>query len=311
MPANTPNRGYPYPLPDDAIADYPALGRSLAEQLDGELVLPPGNAAGDVLTWSGSEWVPVAGVATVSAPTPTVAPTFVGPVNAGATVTRGAGVWAGNPVPGVTWEWLLNDVQAQLGGDTYTLPADSSGKTLKLREHATNSIGTGSSEVASAVNVGIQGSWEATRTFLDQNPHQGASTPGGDGTWYSLPWASNPDNAGDAATTPAVLVADQWGKGLTDALTLPAVGTYRFEYSFRMPNDWNVGYSGDAGGRGSRLLIGGVAYAQEQNNNENMGGSIDIPGLAAGASAYLQMAGGATGKSPRPNNIRLRITHLA
>lgn len=307
MPANTPKLGYPYPLPDDAISDYPALGQSLAEQLDAELVLPPGNAVGDVLTWSGSVWIPVAGIASVGPPAASAPPTIVGAVNAGASVARGAGVWTGNPPPGVTWEWLLNDGLVQSGGDNYVIPADASGKTLKLRETATNPIGSSSAEVTSGIGVGIQGSWEATRAFLDLAAHQGP-----DGTWNTLPWASNPDNAGDEATTPALLVADQWGIGLVDNIVLPATGTYRFEFHMEFPDNWTHGSSGDVGGIGSRLWLGSPAfsYGEVQDNNRTQDRTMDVAGLGAGTPVWVQWSGGATGKAPRPNNIRLRITHL-
>lgn len=305
MPDSTPIRGLPFPLPEDAITDYPALGRQLAELLDSWLELPPGNAAGDVLTWNGSRWVAVAGVATVSPPAATSPPTFVGAVNAGATVTRGPGVWTGNPTPAIAWEWLLNGVIVQAGGDTYAIPADAAGKTLKLREHATNDFGASSAEATSAINVGIQGSWEATRAFLDQAAHQYPDS------WGVIPWASNPDNAGDNPTTPAVLVADQWAQGLTDNLVIPAAGTYRFEWHMEFPDNWYTGSSGDVNSIGSRIKVGGVVNGQVVDNNRTQDRTLDWPGLTAGHPIRLEWSGGATGKAPRPNNVRLRVTHLA
>jgi len=300
MPADTPKRGYPYPLPDDAIADYPALGRSLAELLDGELPLPPGNAAGDVLTWNGNQWVPVAGIANVSPPTATQPPSIVGAVNSGATVTRGAGVWAGNPVPVVSWAWLIDGAQVQAGGDTYLIPADATGKTLKLREDASNSFGASSAETSSGIAVGIKGAWEATRSFLDFTSYD----------WWSLPWVGVlPDNAGDEPTAAAVLVQDQWGIGLTDHIALPAAGTYRFEFSAEFPDNWTHGSSGGLEFVGTRIW-GNGAYSEVVDGNRNHSRSVDVAGLAAGAAIYFQFKGSAQGKAPRPNNIRLRITHL-
>ncbi len=301
MPDSTPIRGYPFPLPDDAIADYPALGRSLAEILDGEIQVPPGNAAGDVLVWNGSAWVPVAGIANVAPPTVNQAPTIVGAVNSGATVSRGAGVWAGNPVPVVAWAWLIDGVQVQAGGDTYLIPANATGKTLKLREDASNSFGASSSEVSHGIAVGIKGAWEATRAFLDQASYD----------WLTIPWASNPDNAGDAVTTPAALVQDQWGIGLVDAIALPAAGTYRFEFSAEFPDNWTQGSSGGLEFVGTRVFVNTIGYYGEVvDGNRNQSRSVDVAGLAAGLTVGMQFKGSAQGKAPRPNNIRLRITHL-
>lgn len=301
MPESTPKRGYPFPLPDDAIADYPALGRSLAEILDGEIQVPPGNAAGDVLVWNGNAWVPVAGIANVSPPVVNQAPTIVGAVNSGATVSRGAGVWAGNPAPVVAWAWLIDGVQVQAGGDSYLIPADATGKTLKLREDASNSFGSSSSEVSHGIAVGIKGSWEATRAFLDQASYD----------WLTIPWASNPDNAGDAVTTPAALVQDQWGIGLVDNIVLPAAGTYRFELSASFPDNWTQGSSGGLEFVGTRImLVGWMPITEVVDTNRDHSRSFDMAGLGAGQAIAMQFKGSAQGKAPRPNNIRLRITHL-
>lgn len=301
MPDNTPRRGYPYPLPDDAIADYPALGRSLAEILDGEIQVPPGNATGDVLVWNGNAWVPVAGIANVAGPVVTQAPTIVGAVNSGSTVARGPGVWTGNPTPAITWEWLIDNVQVQAGGDNYLIPGDATGKTLKLREAASNSFGSSSSEVTSGIAVGIKGAWEATRSFLDFASYD----------WWSLPWAGVlPDNAGDEPTAAAVLVQDQWGIGLIDAIALPAAGTYRFEFSASFPDNWTHGSSGGLEFVGTRILVNGAAYSEVVDGNRDPSRSVDVAGLTAGMAVAFQFKGSAQGKAPRPNNIRLRITHL-
>ena len=293
MPANTPNRGYPYPLPDDAIADYPALGRALAEQLDAELVLPPGMAPGDVLTWSGSAWVPVAGVATVSPPVASVPPALVGAVNAGATVTRGPATWTGNPTPLVSWDWLLNDVVMQAGGDDYAIPADASGQTLKLRELATNPIGQSSSEVSNLVNVGIAGGWRASRPFFDSSGPQ------------ALFFNGNPVGNG-------VLELDDWEAGPLDAPLAPAPGSYRVRAHMEFPNDWNVGYSGD-GWASWDVRAGAQVQGAGSWSGTNTGiADIDqtFAGVVAGDPIGLYFGGGGTGKAARPNNFWLEIFHI-
>jgi hypothetical protein len=41
MPAETPGLGLPFPLPEDALVDYPALGQELAEKVEAMLGLVP------------------------------------------------------------------------------------------------------------------------------------------------------------------------------------------------------------------------------------------------------------------------------
>jgi hypothetical protein len=49
MPAHTPGLGLPYPLPEDALVDYPALGQELAEALDSGGLIASGRRTNNVV----------------------------------------------------------------------------------------------------------------------------------------------------------------------------------------------------------------------------------------------------------------------
>jgi hypothetical protein len=294
MPDSTPIRSLPYPVPGDPIRDYPAVARQFAELLDLDLELPAGQAVGDVLTWNGSRWVPMAGVATPGVPSATVPPAFSGAVNAGQTVTRTPGTWVGNPAPSVEWAWQLNGADVQAGGDTYAIPGDAAGKTLALIEQASSPFGSSSSRVESTINVGIRGTWRASRPWADVSSAD----------YVSLPFF----RGGPAGT--GVLEIDDWAAGQTDDPRTPAPGTYRVQGHVEFPDNWNQGSSGDANSEVS--CFAGAEWKGHQSGPAGFAPNLDqtFTNVAANALIGIAWRGGATGKAPRPNNFWLQITHL-
>jgi hypothetical protein len=87
-----------------------------------------------------------AGPVTPTVPVITGTPSITGTVQEGSTVSYVPGAVSGSPSPTTTQQWTLDgaDVAGATGG-SYTLPAGSAGKALRVRQTATNTQGNVSS----------------------------------------------------------------------------------------------------------------------------------------------------------------------
>jgi len=91
----------------------------------------------------------------LSAPVNVVLPTRSGAATLGAVQTVMNGIWTGNPVPVLTYQWIrdASTVIAGATGPTYTLAVADQTHTVKVTETATNAQGTASATSAPSATI--------------------------------------------------------------------------------------------------------------------------------------------------------------
>lgn len=170
----------------------------------------------------GSDTVTVAALTAVTAvpltaPTLTTAPTITGTAQVGVVLTGNAGVWAGNPTPTVTRVWRANGVDiAGATGATYTPVAGDIGKTIILRETATNSQGSDSanSVATAAVIAALAAPANTVLPAITGTAQVGQTLTAAPGTWtgnptptYTYQWKRAGANISGATSSTYLIVS--------------------------------------------------------------------------------------------------------
>ena len=104
-------------------------------------------------------------------PTMVTPPSITGPAQVGATLTRVAGTWTGTPPISLSYQWLRCDAGSGCApipgatGPTYVVAPADLGKTIRVRETASNGSGTSFADSAQTAVV-VQGSGSGYRSAV-------------------------------------------------------------------------------------------------------------------------------------------------
>ena len=167
-----------------------------------------------------------------TAPSNTSPPTISGSTTVGSTLTRGQGTWSGTTPITYTYQWRSCDSAGancvNITGATatsYTIVSGDLGKTIRVNETATNSIGSAtatSAQTAAITSGGGATSWTATNYSWTSFYNPGAIPYT---AWTGL-WKNPVDNSlwvawTDSSGTQSVFTP-QWAKDAIGAPSYPA-----------------------------------------------------------------------------------------